>query len=209
MTLSVEPIKPANIIARVKGILLTPGAEWDRIAGETTSTNDLFMGYAVVLAAIGPLCGAVGSIAFGYGNILGVAIRPPIISVLVGAVVSYILSLVSVFILGLIIEALAPQFGGEKDRSQAMKVAVYGSTASWLAGVFRIMPALAALAIVGLYSLYLIYLGLPKLMKAPQDKALAYTGVVILVAIVLAIVVGAVMVPIGMIGGLAGAGLAS
>ncbi len=40
--------------------------------------------------------------------------------------------------------------------------------------------------------MYLLYLGLPILMKAPSEKAGAYTGVVIVAAIVLFVVVGMV-----------------
>jgi hypothetical protein len=43
---------------------------------------------------------------------------------------------------------------------------------------------------VGLYSLYLLYTGLPVLMRTPADKAMPYTVVVIIVAIVLFVVVG-------------------
>ena len=38
--------------------------------------------------------------------------------------------------------------------------------------------------------LYLLYLGLPVLMKAPAEKALGYTAVVIIAAIVLFLIVG-------------------
>lgn len=54
------------------------------------------------------------------------------------------------------------------------------------------MPALGILGILGLYSVYLLYLGLPILMKAPSEKAGAYTAVVIVAAIVLFVVVGMV-----------------
>ncbi len=104
----------------------------------------------------------------------------------------YVLGLAGVFLLGLVIEALAPTFGGTKDRLQAMKVAVYSSTAAWVAGIFGIFPPLAILSLVGLYGLYLLYLGLPKLMKAPQEKALAYTAVSVVAYIVIFIVVGAI-----------------
>jgi hypothetical protein len=44
-------------------------------------------------------------------------------------------------------------------------------------------------AFVGaLYSLYLLYLGLMRVMKSPQDKAVGYTVVVLLVAIVVGLV---------------------
>jgi hypothetical protein len=51
---------------------------------------------------------------------------------------------------------------------------------------------LSALSIVGIYSFYLMYLGLPKLMKSPQDKALGYTAVSIVLAAVVYIVIGLV-----------------
>jgi hypothetical protein len=107
-------------------------------------------------------------------------------------VISYILSLVGVYVLSLIIDALAPTFGGTKNPISALKVAAYSSTASWVVGIFTLIPALSVLGILGLYSLYLLYLGLPALMKAPQDKAIGYTLVVIVSAIVLFVVAGVI-----------------
>ena len=52
--------------------------------------------------------------------------------------------------------------------------------------MLRILPMLSILisVIAGLYGLYLLYLGLPQLMKAPRDKAVAYTIVVVIASIV-------------------------
>ena len=44
--------------------------------------------------------------------------------------------------------------------------------------------------VAGLYSLYLLYLGLPVVMKSPKEKAMGYTAVVIIAAIVLFMVIG-------------------
>lgn len=91
-----------------------------------------------------------------------------------------------------VLNALAPNFGGQKNEVQAMKVAAYSSTAAWIAGVFQVVPALAWLAILGLYSLYLLWLGAPRLMRVPQDKAATYTIVTIVAAIVLFFIVNLV-----------------
>jgi hypothetical protein len=101
-----------------------------------------------------------------------------------------------VYVLALIIDALAPTFGGQKNQIQAFKVSAYAGTASWLAGVFNLIPALSILGLLGLYSLFLLYRGLPKLMKTPEDKALPYTALVIVAAVVLALIVGAVTAPL-------------
>jgi hypothetical protein len=81
-------------------------------------------------------------------------------------------------------------------------VAVYSLTAAWLGGVFQILPMLGILGLLAsLYSCYLLYLGLPALMKCPEEKAIPYTVVVIVVAIVLMAVISVVVGSVAAIGG--------
>ena len=181
-----------GLVDRAKDILMKPKSEWAVIDGEPATIAGLYTGYIMILAAIGPIAGLIGSQLFGY-SALGFTYKPPLGTSLALAVLTYVLSLVSVYVLALIIDALAPTFNGTKNQIQAFKVATYSMTASWLAGIFGIIPALAILGILGLYSLYLLYLGLPRLMRVTEDKAVAYTVVVIVAAIVLWFVVGAVV----------------
>lgn len=204
MSFTADSAVRPSLVDRAKNIILKPSTEWDRIDGEPTGVNALFTGYAMILAAIGPVCSAIGMTVFGVGA-FGVSIHASPVGAIASAIVGYVLNLAGVFILGLIINALAPTFGGAKNQTQAMKVAVYSSTASWLAGVFGIFPLLGVLGILGLYSFYLLYLGLPKLMKTPQDKALGYTALVVVCAIVVAILIGVVTGPLRMMGAMGGA----
>jgi hypothetical protein len=181
------------MVNRVKGICLTPKTEWDAIAEEETSTADLFKGYAVPLAAIPPIAAFIGGSLIGRSMPFVGSYRVPIVSGLVMAIFTFVMALVGIFVVSLIIDALAPSFGAEKNSGQAIKVAVYSYTPAWVAGVLQILPMLGLLAILaGLYGLYLLYLGLPRLMKCPQEKAVGYTAVVVVCAIVLSLVVGAV-----------------
>ncbi len=177
-----------SLIDRAKAILLTPQKEWPVIEAESTSVAALYTGYIIPLAAIPAVASFIGLSVFGFGGIL----RVPMGMGITGAIVRFVGTLIGVYILALIIDALAPTFGGQKSQIQALKLAAYSSTASWLAGIFMLIPALAILGIVGLYSLYLLYAGLPVMMKSPADKAMGYTVVVILAAIVLFAVVGAI-----------------
>jgi hypothetical protein len=95
-------------------------------------------------------------------------------------------------VMALVIDALAPTFGGQKDFMAALKLTAFGWTAAWLAGIFSIIPAMSVLGILGLYSLYLLYLGLPVLMKSSPDKTVPYLVVVLVVAIVIFVVIGAI-----------------
>ena len=179
-----------NLVDRAKKILLQPKTEWPVIAAEPHTVQGLYTGYVMILAAIPAVASFIGYSLIGV-SMLGASYRWPITNGIAHLVVSYLLSLGWVYVLALIIDALAPNFGGEKNFMQALKVSAFSPTAMWIAGIFSIIPLLAILGIVGLYSLYLLYMGLPVLMKTPEDKAVPYTVVVIIVAIVLAIIVGA------------------
>lgn len=181
-----------NLVERVKNILLQPKTEWGAIAGESTSVADLYKAYIVPLAAIGPAASIVGMSVVGISLPFTGTFRVPLTSAVAHGITSYVLALVGVFVIALIIDALAPTFGGEKNQIQALKVAAYASTPSWLAGIVLLLPMLGIVGLLaGLYSLYLLYLGLPLLMKAPQEKAVGYTAVVVVGAFVVMAVIGA------------------
>jgi hypothetical protein len=146
----------------------------------------------MILAAIGPIAMAIGLFLFGL-NLWVVVVHPSPTYILSNAITQYVLALVGTFALALIIDLLAPTFGGTSNRVQALKVAAYCYTPAWVAGILYIIPSLAMLVMLaGLYSLYLLYLGLPVLMKSSPDKKGVYLAAVIVAAIVLWIVIAAV-----------------
>ena len=179
-----------DIVSRVKGILLKPKETWLEIKNEPTEIKELFGSYAAILAAIPAVASFIGFSLVGI-SLLGIHYRMPFFSGIGHLIVSYGFSLLGLYVVGLIIEALAPSFGSRKNQLQAMKVAVYSWTPAWLAGSLMIIPALAPLSmLVALYSLYLFYLGLPVLMETPPDKTVGYVVVTILVSIVVSVVIG-------------------
>lgn len=181
-----------NLIERVKPILLSPRTEWEVIEAEVTTPAALYTGYVMPLAAIGPVAEVIGYSVFGLTVPFLGTYRVPIGSAITTAVVRYILMLIGTYLLGLIIDGLAPTFGAQRNPIQALKLAAYSSTAFWVAGLFALVPGLRLLQILGLYSLYLLYLGLPTLMKAPRGKAVQYTVVVELTAVVLFMLIGVI-----------------
>src|SRR5512138_2035096 len=193
-----------DVVQRAKNICLSPATEWPVIAGESTTPGELIGGYAAPLAAIGAIAGFIG------GTIIGRTIpfvghyRVPFTTGIVAAIFTFGMALVGVFVLSLVIDALAPTFGGQKNNIQALKLAVYSYTPAWIAGVLQISAVLGILGIfAAFYGIYLLYLGLPQLMRSPQDKSIAYTAVVVVCAIVLSVVItmlGGMIVGAGMMG---------
>ena len=177
-----------SLVDRAKNIIVSPKTEWPRIDAEPATIGGIYTSYVMILAAIPPVALALGLILFlpsgvtAYGMVFGITTT----SIIVGAVLQYGLALASVYIIALIIDALAPTFGSTKNQLQAFKVAAYYPTALWVASILLIIPGIGFLAMLagGIYSLYLLYLGLPVLMKTPADKVVGYFVVTLIVAIV-------------------------
>lgn len=180
-----------GMIERIKRLILSPAAEWPAIEAEPMTAKGIFMTWVVPLAAIGPIAGLIGAQLFGY-SFLGVTYRPSILGSIEVALIRYVSSLIGIFVLALVIDALAPNFGATRNPVSAMKVAAFSAVAALVVGVVQILPALAILGLLGFYSLYLMWVGLPLLMKPPADKAVSYYAVTLVVCVVVAIVVGAV-----------------
>jgi hypothetical protein len=108
------------------------------------------------------------------------------------AILSYVLTLVGIFVAAYVIDFLAGTFSARRDFGNAMRVAAYTPTAAWIVGVFSLLPFLGILRLLGLYSLYLLHTGLVSLMRPPADKALMYTVVTVVCTIVLGVLVAVI-----------------
>ncbi len=179
-----------KLLQRVQDILLKPKDTWPTIAGEPGDATTIYKDYLIYLALVPAVAGFIGMSLIGFGG-FGFSMRVPIVSGLVSMMVGYVLSLVAVFVLGLIANALAPTFGGTKDPVSALKLLAYGSTAGFIGGVFSLIPSLSMLGLLAsLYSIYLIFTGVPVLMKCPSEKAMPYTAVLIVCGIVAMVILG-------------------
>ncbi len=182
-----------SLVDRAKNIVLTPKSEWIAIDREPSTIRDIYSGYVVPLALVPVIAGFIGTSVIGM-NIPGLGlVRIGVLAGIATAVLQFALSLGLVYVLALIIEALAPSFGGWKNRVAAFKAAAYSMTPMWLAGIFSVYPPLSFLVLVGLYGVYVLYLGLPRLMRAAPEKAGGYTGVVVASAFVLSFVLMALV----------------
>jgi tetrahydromethanopterin S-methyltransferase subunit C len=186
---SAEGLQSTSLVDRARAILMKPKETWPVIEAEKTDIATLYRNYVVPLAAIGPVATAIGSALIGTSSPLVGTVRTPIANAIAGAIVSFALALLGTYIVAQVIDQLAPRFSGTRNLTQAFKVSAYSSTAQWVAGIFALIPALGALSILGVYSVYLLYLGLPVLMKVPQEKATSYTLAVVVVSIVVFIVI--------------------
>lgn len=171
------------ILSRAFGLLKEPKKEWEQIRAEETTIPNILIGYVAPLAAIPPICDLIGSSLFN-----------PLLQVepgdaLIRAIVTWLVSIGLVFFLGVLVNVLADNFDGDRDDLAAQKIAAYSLTPAFLSGVFSLWPPLWWLSLFALAAMvFLMYRGLPILMKAPPDRATAYTATVTIATMVAGVV---------------------
>jgi Yip1 domain len=183
-----EQLQPVltDLTRRAGAILAAPKTTWPAIAVDRTDLAGLVGHYVLPLAAIPPLAKLFGwSFLSSYVGIgAGLA----------GAILSYLLGLAGIAGLAFIASKLAPLFEGEDDFGQAAKLIAYSATASWVGGIFRVVPVLGVLSLLAsLYGGYLLYTGAPSVMGIPEDRVPAYTAILIIAAIVIFIVTNLIL----------------
>lgn len=193
-----------DLVPRVQGILLKPKDEWVKIKEEALPVPQLFTSYAAILAAIPAVAQFIGYGLVGFRMPFVGWYRFGLGSALLRSIFYYVLALVTVFVLGIIINALAKTFDSKQNQENAMKLAVFSMTPSWVVGALYIVPFLGILAtLAGIYGIYLLYLGLTAgLMETPKEKVAGYLIVIIVVTIVLMVIVGVLLGAVFAVGGM-------
>jgi hypothetical protein len=183
-----------NIIERAKNIITSPKTEWDKISTEETSMGQIITTYVVPLALIPSVAAFIGYAFIGVSvPFLGT------VSVGIGfgigqALTQFISAILGVMLTAFVVDALAPSFASQKNLNKAAQLVAYSFTPAWIGGILNIYPPLAILGLLfGLYGLYLMYLGMPKLMKTPEDKVVVYLLITIVVLIVIWFVIGLIL----------------
>lgn len=195
-----------DLVSRTQAIILKPKEEWVKIKGEPAPVAQLFTSYAAVLALIPAIAQFIGYAFIGTRVLTFGVIRMNIGSALLRTVLYYIFALASVYVFGLVINALAPSFGSKQNAENAMKLAVYSMTPAWVGGIFYIIPALWILAtLASFYGIYILYLGFATpMMDTTKDKVVGYLVVSFIVMIVLTVVVGLILSALFVVGSVSG-----
>jgi len=157
------------------------------------SVNGIIMNYAAILAVIpffaillGDLWYNVAFYHYEGGRIVAAAF--------VHALLIAILYVVAVYIIGYVIQELAPSFGTAKDQVKSMKLSAYVFTPVFLISALSIIPPLGILGFIGaLYGLYIFYIGLPIVLGTAKDRVVPYLVVTLVVALVVLAVIFAIV----------------
>ena len=178
------------LLHHIYGLFTHPREEWQDIEKERSDNKVLYQGYVAVLALIPVVCGYIGTVKVGWtiGNDELVRLSPD--SGLILCSLSYVALLVSIFILGKLIDWIGKTYGADIDEKhpRGMSLASYAMTPLFLAGAVAIYPSITLNMLVVLaamaYTVYLIYTGVPVLMHISAERGFLFASSIITMVLV-------------------------
>jgi hypothetical protein len=167
-----------NTIVRTASLLVDPPAAWTRVEKEPGDVIFLLTGYVSIFGLIPALSRFIGASLIGVVVAGGEVVREPLFDGVFIAIFGYFATFAQVLLVALLIDVLAPRFGGQRGFSGALNLAVYSFTPVWLSGIFLLLPGLRFLGFTALYGIFLLAMGLPIVMKSSAERTKRYAATV-------------------------------
>ena len=181
------------MLSHVWGLLSHPEDEWKDIRKENCTIGKCYCSHVLLLAAIPPLAGYIGTTQVGWSVVSREVSRLTPESALGIAVLSYLTILVAVFTVGKLIHWMGQTYGTKQTLPQCIALAAYTATPLFLIGIMLVYPVLWLNLLIGLpalaYTVYLLYTGVPIIMGIPKERGFLFSSAVLAVGLVMLVAV--------------------
>jgi len=176
------------ILSHVWGLFTHPEKEWKTIRKENCTIGRCYCSHVLLLAAIPPIAGYIGTTQVGWQIVTAEVHRLTHQSALWIAILSYLTILVAVFAIGKMIHWMGQTYGAKQTLPQCIALAAYTATPLFLIGVMLLYPVLWLNLLIGLvalmYTVYLLYLGVPIVMGISKERGFLFASAVLAVGLV-------------------------
>ncbi|WP_415886768.1 Yip1 family protein [Neptuniibacter sp. QD37_6] len=186
-------------IQHMMGIMYHPKEEWGQIRKEHYSASHIYMQQISILAAIPAISMFIGTTQVGWSIAGSEYVKLDAMSALPAAIAFYFAMWVGVGFITWAIHWMEKNYGGNVSFDDCLSLATYTATPMFLAGLSALYPLLWFNVTVGLfavcYTVYLLYIGVPVIMKIPEERAFLFStsiltvGLCTLVGIIVASVI--------------------
>lgn len=189
----------ASFTSNPLGFLFTPRQQWQRVAALPESSLGGKLLYPLIMA-LGP-CVAwyYGSSQVGWKVGDGQQILMTADSALQIVIAFYVAMLASLAVIGYFVHWMADTYGSDSSIIKGTVLASYTATPLFIAGLMGFYPLFWLDLCLGILSLgwavYLLYLGIPTVMKIPEERGFLYASAVVGICMVIFMVLmGAVVI---------------
>jgi len=191
-------------LKHVWGLFTDPKNEWEAIREQKYSIVQCYTRHTLILALVPVLSGFIGTTQVGWQIGAGDAIKLTASSAFRISLLYYLAMLVAVFTVGRVIQWMGKTYGANQPLSQCVVLASYTATPLFLIGIMELYPILWLNLVLGLpvlgYTVYIFYLGVPIMMKIPEERGFLFSSAVLafgLVALVAMLAVTAILWGLG------------
>lgn len=172
----------------VWGLLSHPENEWKAIRKQGCPIGTCYILHIMVLAAIPPVCGYIGTTEVGW-HVGAREFKLVPESARLIAVLYYLAMLVALFTLAALIHWMRQTYGAKRPLAHSVALAGYTATPLFLIGIFQLYPEPWLNLIVGLpalaYTVFLLYSGVPIMMGISKERGFLFSSAVLAVGLVM------------------------
>lgn len=174
-------------------LLFSPRRGWDRVAQGAGIGLGTALLYPAVLAALPAIAWFNGATRVGWRVGDETAVRLTHASAVPIVVLFYLAMLAAIIGIGGMVHWMARTYGAASTLAKGIALAGYTATPLFVAGLVGFYPWVMFDLVVGLvaicYSVYLLYIGIPIVMRIPEERGFLFASAVIAVCLVIFIAI--------------------
>jgi hypothetical protein len=181
------------------GLLLQPSQQWRRVAELPPPTMRTMVLFPFIMALLPAAAWYFGTTRIGWTVGDGSGIRLTKDSALVLIILFYCAMVGSVAVIGYFIHWMSHTYGADSSIAKGLVIAGFTATPLFITGAVGFYPVLWLDMLIGVvavcWSVYLMYLGIPIVMKIPEERGFLFASAVLAICLVIlvCIIVGSVI----------------
>lgn len=177
MNAVLSSIRPADLLVRVKLVILSPQKCWDTISEEQHVARAVTLTLVAPLAILAVLGPVIGHKIFGVDVEYFGLWRAPLFYSFTNQSLEIAMMITSLFIDSWLLHKLAPQFYRSVSFDKAFSIVAHAAIPAFLAWAIGVIPGLLRLKVFAFaYSFYLLFFGLKSMLEvapnAPKNDSL-------------------------------------
>jgi len=180
------------MIQHTFGLLVRPSAQWRAVADLPQSSLKTLILYPCFMAILPAVAWYYGTSQMGWNvGEHGETIKLTAQSARQICILFYLSMVACIAIIGCFIHWMSNTYGAESTPTKGIVIAGLTATPLFLAGLVGFYPLLWIDLLVGVtaisWSVYLMYLGIPIVMKIPEERGFLFSSAVLAIAMVIMI----------------------
>jgi len=175
------------------GLMFQPRQTWTRLSDHMPTSLPGALIYPVILALLPAVAWYFGTTQKGWAIGGSDLVRLTPESALTIVILFYLTMVAAVVGIGVMVHWMSQTYGAQSTLAKGIALAGFTATPLFIAGAVGFHPQFLLDLLIGLaavcYAVYLLYLGIPIVMKIPEERGFLFASAVVAVCLVFLIVI--------------------